>query len=1025
MAFLDKLTTAFGSTFQESMLNIIRVETMVDDRTLVLKDGSLMSMIRVEGALRQPGVAELSVMVDRFRQLLMPYFSQTGHALEINFCRDPEAARTHLERLVNRSKRNARALDMDLDDVLDERVENLSKKMVSETCLISVYTYAAVLMPEERKTDMATRAKRLAGIPPVRRGQVPGKELDSMFTRHGEFVEAVHTGLETIGQMAGILSVKETLQEMRAALYPETYPYKNEWHPRMPLWSSEAKKPGERSNIVMMPDNAAEMNAMDASNLTVETFDRQLATRDSLVDTVRSVRIGDTLFQGFDLSVAPETLPEFNSLVSDISAKDMGTPWRASMRIEAGGVQAMALKMLYLSIMSWSAPIYNGRIRDALMINQHADGDGTAIVKFRMSFCTWDIRGNRERLRRRSQILTGAVKRWGNSGADGISGDPLATIVSCLPGLTTASTAPTGAPPMEDVVAMMPLARQASPWDHGSVLMRTRSGKPWPFQPGSSKQATWISLFVGTPGSGKSVTMNAINFGTAIAPNTAGGDTAVLPRIAITDIGPSSSGLISMIQESLPPPRRHEVLFQKLKMDRSHAINVFDTQLGMRKPLALETNFLINFLSIVCGDGNKPVSGAMRGLIGASIERAYENYMDHRDPRPYNEGDVPLVDAALKKLDFKAGPETIWWEVVDFLAGNKCLHEAEIAQRHAVPTLADLVTASQSDQLRSQYGSVEDVETGQPLLEAFNRVISEVMRDLPILSTYTRYSIGSARIVALDLMDVTGRGTGATARKQTALMFMLARQVMTRDFFVDPDEIQTQVERGVLPPSYLRHHVEKARINKEVPKVICMDEFHRTGNLEAIIDQIIQDAREGRKFNVDIKVASQLLEDFPRSILEVASTLFVCNAGSESSIRYLDELYTLTENERAVIRNNLTGPSRHGAPFWGLFKTKDHHQVRQELLLTLGPTELWAFSTTSEDVALRSRLYSTIGPKMARKVLGARFPGGSAKGEIEARIVKMEEHGERMDDDSRVNVVEDLANELKDMAMKFFIEKKD
>lgn len=1025
MGIFDKLTTAMGATLQESMRDIISVESMVDDTTLILKDGSLLSMIRVDGALRQPGIEELSGMVDSFRQLLMPYFSQTGHSLELNFCRDPQAARVHLERLVNRSKRNARALEMDLDDVLDERIENLSRKMVIESCLISLYTRSSILSAEEKKMDGATRAKRLAGFPSAMRGQIPGKEMTTMFTRHGEFVEAVQTGLGTIKQMSSILSAKEALQEMSGALYPETYPYKGEWHPRMPRWSKDAAPAAAQSGIGMMPDTEAEMAGTDGSNLAVETFDIQLATRDSLRETVRSVRIGDTLFQGFDLSVAPETLPEFNTLISDISAKDVGTPWRASMRIDSGGVQGQALKLFYLSVMSWSAPIYNNRIRDALLINQASDGDGTAIVKFRMSFCTWDVGGNRERLRRRSQILSGAVKRWGNSGVDGISGDPLATIMSALPGVTTSATAPAGAPPLEDVVAMMPLARQASPWESGSVLFRTRSGKPWPFQPGSSKQITWVSLFVGTPGSGKSVAMNAINFGTAIAPNTAGGKGAVLPRIAISDVGPSSAGLISLIQESLPASRRHEVMFHKLKMDRASAINVMDTQLQMRKPLALEMNFLINFFSIVCGDGTNPISSSMRGLISAAIERAYEDKMDHRSPAPYNPGDVPLVDSVLAREGFEAGPESIWWDVVDFLAEKGHLHEAEVAQRHAVPTIADLVTASQASQLRSTYGNVDHEESGQPLLEAFARIISEVMRELPILSTYTRFSIGLARIVALDLMDVTGGGTGAIARRQTALMYMLARQVMTRDFFVDPDEIEEQVRRGVLPESALAYHVEQAQQNKEVPKVICMDEFHRTGNLEAIIDQVIKDAREGRKFNVDIKIASQLLEDFPQSMLSVASSIFVCNAGSDASIRYLDDLYSLTGNEYAVIRDKLTGPSRIGAPIWILFKTKNQGQVRQELLLTLGPTELWAFSTTSEDVALRSRLYSKIGPKLARRILGAIYPGGSAKGEIEARIARAEEHGERMDDDSRADVITELANELQDMAIKHLLDTQD
>ena len=179
-----------------------------------------------------------------------------------------------------------------------------------------------------------------------------------------------------------------------------------------------------------------------------------------------------------------------------------------------------------------------------------------------------------------------------------------------------------------------------------------------------------------------------------------------------------------------------------------------------------------------------------------------------------------------------------------------------------------------------------------------------------------------------------------------------------------------------------------------------------------IVEQMIQDAREGRKFNIDIKIASQLIEDFPPSMIEVATTLIVCNAGSENSIDYMDGQFRLTEGEKRVMRYQLTGPSSRGAPIWAMFKLKDG-SVRQKLNLTLGPAEIWAFSTTAEDVALRGRLYESIGPRLTRQVLARRFPGGSAKSEIENRISRMEEAGSDPSTEQRGDVVGDLVEELK------------
>lgn len=1016
MGVLDGLAAMIGSSLLESMADQIRAETMVDDRTLVLKDGSMMSMISLSGCYRGVGEAEFADMIERMRIGLAAYFSDPGHVIEVNFLRDPVAARRFLERIVNRSRRAARGLSMDIDDLLSERVSNLSRFMVSESCLLTLYTRPQALTAEEARDDVALIRKRTSKVLPMPDAQIPGKFMETLHARHESYVDAVMTSMGSAGQKVDRLSVRQALQEIRAGLIPDSYPHREEWSPILPAWSTEAGEdshPGQRA-LIMAPATARQMAMQDYANFGVPGFHLQLADMESFIENSRVVRIGNSVFLSFDMTIAPEVLPDFNDLVTDITEKSRDMPWRSSLRMEAGGVQAQKIKNTILSIISWAAPQHNRRIRDAILLNEDIHGRDDTVVKMRMTFTTWAPAGDMLTLRRNAQTLSGAVKRWGNCGVDGVSGDPLATTLAALPGVTTASTAPVASGPMRDILSMMPFSRQASPWDSGAVLFRTTSGKPWPYQPGSSKQTTWITLLVGTPGSGKSVAMNAINFAAAISPS-AGGDEPVLPRIAIIDIGPSSSGLISLIQESLPAKKRHEVMFQKLRMDRSHAINVFDTQLGMRRPLSLERTFLINFLTLICGDGERPPSNAMRGLITATIDRAYEEFADDRNPRRYTRGDILLVDDALAETGFMESHETIWWEVVDHLMRAGRLHEAEIAQRMAVPTLQDLVTASNADQIVSLYGTAMDAETGQGILSSFRRMISEVVRDYPILGSATRYSIGAARIVSMDLMDVTARGAGPAARKQTAIMYMLARQVITRDFFIDESEVVSMVKTGALPPEYKAYHVERARMNLQIPKIICMDEFHRCGSIAAVTDQVLQDAREGRKFNIDIKCASQLIEDFPPQIIEVASSILVCNAGSENSINYMDDMFRLTENEKRIMRYNLTGPSTRGAPLWALFRTKEG-QVRQDLVLTLGPTELWAFSTTAEDVAIRAMLYEIVGPRMARQVLAARFPGGSAKAEIEARMVRLEERGERVDDAGRSNIIADLADELKQQA---------
>lgn len=505
MSIVDFYARVIGNLSQESLSDFIRVESLEDSFTLVLKDGTLASMIRVEGALRSPGDAELADMVERLRISLSPYLANPGHVVDISFNRDAAAARQELEVLIEKTGRSARSLGLDIDDVLEEREAVLSQRMVAETSIVTLFTRPDVLSAEEASDESIKLKKRMAAMPVMAEAHSLGKTMDMVFTRHQSLTAALHSAFKDVGQLSRVLTVSEALQEMRAALYPSTAPFKRDWEPRLPAWSNPAKR-GSRV-LVQMPESPNEMGGRDFSHLFDPAFDLQLATEDAFVENSRTVRIGDSLFSGFDMTLAPETLPDFNDLVRDITAKNVNLPWRCSIRLESGGLQGQALKNTFLSIFAFASPTNNRRIKEAIEYLRDLDGRSDTIVRFRMSFATWTDVGRATQLRRNTQTLIGAVQRWGNSRADGISGDQLATVISTVPGATMSSTAPVAAAPLSEALCLCPIARQASPWPQGSVLLRTDDGKTWPYQPGSSKQTTWVTLLVGTPGSDKSVMM--------------------------------------------------------------------------------------------------------------------------------------------------------------------------------------------------------------------------------------------------------------------------------------------------------------------------------------------------------------------------------------------------------------------------------------------------------------------------------------------------------------------------------------
>src|SRR3546814_12859947 len=90
--------------------SVFRVETSENDVDLVAKDGSLLSVIRLDGMLTLIGNDEfygftkvdegterhVPGVLDNIRLALVPYFSKgekSGHALEAMFRRDPHLSR--------------------------------------------------------------------------------------------------------------------------------------------------------------------------------------------------------------------------------------------------------------------------------------------------------------------------------------------------------------------------------------------------------------------------------------------------------------------------------------------------------------------------------------------------------------------------------------------------------------------------------------------------------------------------------------------------------------------------------------------------------------------------------------------------------------------------------------------------------------------------------------------------------------------------------------------------------------------
>jgi intracellular multiplication protein IcmB len=988
----SSLMGAIGVGTKKDLASFCFLETADGENTLVAKDGSLATIIRVDGIKQVMGSDELNSIVNEMSLKMAPYLTQEGRAIQVWFARDPDLSQQMVRDVLRTPRGVADRLALDLEDVFREREKNLPEHVVWEGFYIVLWTRLSILTKREiEASKLELKVPKL--MPRIEDAQDPFRIGRVLRDGHYAFVKSFLSDLAGIQIRAEEIDTHEALKIIKWSVYPDLVGA--DWRAHLPGDPLRQRHP--------------EISDYDASHLLWPRIQEQVFDREAERVNARIIKVGGRFFAGMDMSQGPQLTQSFESIILRMMEDEF--PWRVSFLIEGNGLKSAGIRKFLASVFQ----ITNGdnrQVREAITALMEDQAAGTTVTKTRISFATWapvdDTGKGLALIEARAAKLQQVVQGWGNCGVSVLTGDPVASVMSSAVGLDVASTAPAGAVPLPEVVTMLPWNRDASPWKAGSVLFMTPDKKLWPYQPGTSLQDTFIDLFFAPPGKGKSVLLNTMNLALCLSTaSTAVSGGAMLPRISIIDIGPSASGMISLLQEALPVERRHEVAYHRLRMTHHYAINPFDTQLGCRYPLPLERSFLVNFLTALGTEvgENKPPAGLV-GILGAAIDAVYEKYDDkHRkgQPKRYSENVDHAVDRAVARFNVPFQPGvTVWWDIVDALYKAGDVHHAILAQRHAVPRLEDMMAVLRDDQVMEIHGNAKTM-TGERVVDMCARMISTTVREYAIMQRPTAFDIGDARVVALDLDEIAPKG-GGPADKQTALMYMLARFVLARDYYMNPEII------SFIPQDYKTWHAPRIKRLRETPKRLVYDEFHRTSNAAAVRAQVLVDMREGRKWGVHIALASQLLKDFDDDMVDMASGIWILGAQDRAADEAA-QMFKLSPTARDIIQYQLTGPGPKGAPFLAVLSLKEG---KHEHLLynTLGPTEIWAFSTSAEDTALRGRLYDLLGPVEGRKVLAERFKSGSARKEIERRVAKAMERGGRNASDIEQGIIEQLVKEL-------------
>jgi intracellular multiplication protein IcmB len=990
MKFMDNLIRFWSYFRRDTLCHYIDLELNSDHYTFVTKTGALMTMIKIEGLGQIAGTAEFIAIKKAMSVIFQGSFLNDGHVIQMTHERDFGSTRNDVINKAKSSRKTSKIIGVDFDDIFDENEDVLSNYCTYEDTYLAVWTTTAVLSPEVVKKARERNGKIKKDFPyDYADGVDVFRYIKEMQNKHEAFVDT--TIIDNL-RRAGAVVEKLTAHNAGAVIRNkfDREGVHSSWVP-----SLIGDKHVSRDAIEDMED----IPKKDVSDLMWPRLDWQLARQNHEPHKPGILKIGTLFYKTLFVDVPPDSPERFGQLANKI---DPDIPFRISYHFGKVGSFELSVKTQLNAFLAW-AHTENRQIARAVARKQADSEAGHLYVNMQIAVTTWS--NDENVLNKNTEKLTRALQSWGNLDVEIDITDETEGFVSTIPGVSMRSPAALSYPPVGDATHMLPLARPASLWDSGGVLFRTPDGKLYPYEVQSSKQELTVDLFVAPPRQGKSVLSNALNKALCLRQGQ-----SELPYLCVLDIGPSSLGMIDLLLDALPPHLKHLAVHHKMKESSEHSINPFDLQLGCSAPLANERSFQMNlFTQLLTPVGSETPTKDMMELVSMLIKHTYEYYSKQKTAKGYNKRINDDIDQMLVDRKISLLGDPTWLEVRDALFNAGEYEMATIAQRYSVPLLTDFAGRVYDDTIVRSYGNVTNKEN--ELLEEFSRRVNENIREYPLFSQPTKISFDNARIIAIDLQDVTEEGSPA-ADKKTGIMYLLGRYLGAKSFYLTEDDVR------YFRNDYQKYQKDRIQKIRRSVKRLVFDEFHKTAKQQGVRLQVIKDMREGGKWGVGVALLSQEPTDFDKTMINLATNRFFMGGLAKQAQDDVISLFGLTDVEASILREpgRLHGPKAHAGSCM-LLKTKyDGFEYSQLVNFQIGSKELWSYSTSFTDIQIKNALKEALGSKRAREVLAKYFPSGSASKEIERRN-KLQSLDDDITDSKKDGVLTELINELLAMAL--------
>ena len=146
---VDVFFAWLSSSLKQTTESYCDLETADSPTVLVNHDGSLLSVIKIDGVAALAGAEEFDRLVEGLTNAFQGAMSRPGHVLQVYFSHDKQNIKKAIQDIYAPAEATEKRLDLSLDDLFNERVDYLSQYCSDETLYFVLMTRPFNLPPDQ------------------------------------------------------------------------------------------------------------------------------------------------------------------------------------------------------------------------------------------------------------------------------------------------------------------------------------------------------------------------------------------------------------------------------------------------------------------------------------------------------------------------------------------------------------------------------------------------------------------------------------------------------------------------------------------------------------------------------------------------------------------------------------------------------------------------------------------------------------------------------------------------------------